>query len=229
MAYEYFDEEIDALIDEANRGTDCTRLNYAQCRMGYSCGKANQGRCGWAGRNTGCRCYGDDVSYPPPQTSPRRSRMRYRNRNNLWFDEIDSMVDAAVYRPAIRGGRPGQVRRHISPWLSLLRGAQQAIRASANAHASGNSSRFLAAITRAENALMRANAEIGRVMSGSRLNRVREMIGNAAFAIASAREAASTGRSIFAPGRSLLGVDTHLDRALYAVQAAIDAVGLRGL
>ncbi|MDD5322850.1 MAG: hypothetical protein PHD43_20010 [Methylococcales bacterium] len=225
MAYWNFDEEIDALIDVAVRRTVCTRLNYAQCRMGYPCGRANQGRCGWGGREAGCRCYGDDVRYP----SPQRSSMRYRNHNDLPLDEIDSMIDEAVFRPAIRGGRPGPVRRHISPWLSLLRDAQQAIRASANAHVKENSSRFLAAITRAKNALIRGNAEIGHVMSGGRLRQVRDMIGNAIFAITSAREAAGTGGSIFAPGRSLLGVDTHLDRALYAVQAALNAAGLQRL
>jgi hypothetical protein len=229
MTYWNFDEEIDALVDEAVRGTNCRGLSYAQCRLGYSCGRGNQGRCGWGGPRVGCRCRGDDVRYPPPQTRLRRNAMGYWNRGALSLDELDAMIDEAVFRPAIRGGRPGPIRTRRSPWPALLRRAQQALRAGANAHAAGDTSRFLAALARAENALGQGNTQIGRVMSGDRLRRVRDMLGNAVFAIASARESARTGGTIFAPGRDMLGVDTHLGRAFNAVQAAIDAVGLQRL
>jgi hypothetical protein len=111
----------------------------------------------------------------------------------------------------------------------LLRQAQAAIRRALETYRAGNRQAMTNAIRQAYSLLQQARREVSRVMSGQRATQVGNMISNAYWRLAAAQEAATTGRSIYGRGRSLLGADVHLSAALSAVQAAVQAVGLGSL
>ncbi len=133
---------------------------------------------------------------------------------DLSDEEDDALIDEAVRRPAIPGGRRGAVRRTLSQWPRMLRLAEGAIRIGLNVFRTGRPVGIVQnAIYRAEQALRQTAAEIGRVTGGPRRSSALNAISNAVTRLQFARDQLQ-GRSVVPGGRSLTSPADSLRGAL---------------
>lgn len=146
---------------------------------------------------------------------------------DLFDDELDTLIDEAIRRPAIPGGRRGAVRRTLSRWPRLLRLAGGAIRRALSAFTTGRGAGVVAnAIYQGEQALRQAAAEIRGVTGGTRRSSALNAISNAVTRLQFARNQLQ-GISIVPGGRSLTSPADSLRGALEWIGHARSAIGLR--